>query len=196
MRVAKRAEQAGGDRHSRSHAGHAPPATLLCSYHAFGNVKNGSDGEFSYQHGPSEWGGGMRRRDCLQRGTPRIPLAVAPAKPLPPHARPLVQTCRLAVHGVCTAVPPCAADEGKYNRYILCAQHFHPKQREWWVVGGACCPAAAPPRLATPLPGAHGRAPPSAPRLVSHPLAGCAASGLRTMHPYRLNPHLFSTASG
>lgn len=32
------------------------PKLCACSYHAFGNVKNGSDGEFSYQHGPSELG--------------------------------------------------------------------------------------------------------------------------------------------
>ncbi|KAI7839599.1 hypothetical protein COHA_006666 [Chlorella ohadii] len=44
-------------------------------YHAFGNVRNNSDGSWSYQHGDNE---------------------------------------------------------GKYNRYILCAQHFHSKQTEWF----------------------------------------------------------------
>jgi hypothetical protein len=41
-----------------------------------------------------------------------------------------------ALHSHCTALLCCLpsalpAAEGKYNRYMLCAQHFHPGQNAW-----------------------------------------------------------------
>ena len=97
-------------------------ASAYCRYHAFGNAHNnsggGGGGGYVYQHGESEW---REARPCrlpgaLSKCLPCLPTRLTtclPARPPLPH-------------------PPACAVEGLYNRYMLCAQHFHPKQAEWF----------------------------------------------------------------
>ena len=60
---------------------------------------------------------------------PRLSLSRLPGSPPPAHALP---TC-LPNLPACPPLPHLSlAEEGLYNRYILCAQHFHPKQAEWF----------------------------------------------------------------
>lgn len=77
------------------------------TYHAFGNVKNGSDGAFVYQHGPSAFAACIACRSSLLAGCVSPPAVAAYrgwqcAAALPSLIRPSLQPECTALY--CTAL--------------------------------------------------------------------------------------------